>query len=111
LRRCRGEKRGLKKKFVTLLMYVAVLLAIIVGYNYWSYSCGYCTRSSLMSFSEPALILIVINLLAVFSLVICKVRKRKLLRSQQCGCGGKLRNNWIYCPTCGEERKTQVNFQ
>lgn len=101
----------MKKKFIHLLIYIAVLLAIIVGYNYWSYSCGYCNRASLLSFSEPALVLIGVNLLAIITLVICKYRNRKLLRRKQCGCGGQLRDNWIYCPTCGEARKAQVSLQ
>jgi len=101
----------MKKKFITLLMYIALLLAIIVSYNYWSFSCGYCTRSSLLSFSEPALVLVGFNLLAAISLVVCKYRKRKFLRRQHCSCGGKLRNNWTFCPTCGEQRTAQVSFQ
>ena len=34
------------------------LLLVIIGYNFWSYQCGYCTISSLLSLSTPAVWLI-----------------------------------------------------
>jgi len=93
------------KKKTTFLLYVVILLTIIVGYNYWSFQCGYCTLSSLLSFSEPALILIVCNLIGLAVLLRVKFRNRKRLQRHHCRCGSFLRDGWLFCPTCGEGRR------
>ncbi|HEY5673144.1 MAG TPA: hypothetical protein VIR78_05530 [Malonomonas sp.] len=84
---------------------IASLLLIIVGYNYWSYRCGYCTISSLLSLSAPAILLIVLNVIACLVLLAVKLRSRQQLQRQRCNCGKTLRNTWQYCPDCGGARQ------
>ena len=91
-----------------LFMPVALLLVVLVSYNLWSYLCGYCTMSSLMSFSPPAILLIAINLVAAAVLLMVRSRNKKLLQAQLCGCGTGLRTVWDYCPNCGQQRKRQT---
>jgi hypothetical protein len=98
------------KKKTTFALYAVILLTVIVGYNYWSYRCGFCTLSSLLSFSGPALVLIAGNLLAIAILLIIRRRQRQAVRLRFCRCGESLRNNWTFCPACGELRKRQVRL-
>ncbi len=90
---------------LTYILFVAILSLTIIGYNYWSYKCGYCTLASLLSFSAPAIILIGCNLLAAAVLVVVRLRKKRQDRLGQCDCGENLRNIWLFCPTCGDARK------
>ena len=84
---------------------IAGLLVVIIGYNFWSYRCGYCTISSLLSLSTPAIWLILSNVVACGVLIGIKVRNRRLLRNQYCPCGTALRSIWAYCPACGTARQ------
>lgn len=94
----------LKKRH--LLLYLVILLTIIVSYNYWSFRCGYCSLSSLLSFSPPALVLIAGNLAALLALAVIRVRQRRRLQRQHCTCGELLRSSWSFCPDCGVERQS-----
>ncbi len=85
---------------------ILALLLIIVGYNYWSYRCGYCTISSLLSLSAPAVLLIFLNLMACVVLLAVKLRARQQLQRQRCNCGAALRSIWLFCPTCGGARQS-----
>lgn len=80
------------------------LLLLIVGYNYWSYRCGYCTISSLLSLSVPAMLLILFNVIACMALLAVKLRARRQLQRQRCRCGAALRGSWFFCPDCGGAR-------
>ena len=81
------------------------LLLVIIGYNFWSYRCGYCTISSLLSLSTPAVWLILTNVVACGVLIGIKARNRRLLLNQHCRCGTALRSQWTYCPACGTARR------
>lgn len=94
----------MKLKKRTLLFFAVVLLTVIVGYNTWSYCCGYCTLDSLASFSDPALVLIACNLLAGVTLSVVKLRRCRLRLRQRCRCGEQLRSAWTFCPACGVPR-------
>jgi len=81
------------------------LMLIIIGYNYWSYRCGYCTIASLLSLSAPAVLLITMNIIACVALLIVKLRARQQLQRQRCNCGAVLRSIWLFCPDCGGARQ------
>jgi uncharacterized integral membrane protein len=85
------------------------LLLVIIGYNYWSYRCGFCTVSSLMSLSTPAVLLLLLNIVAGGVLLGIKARNRRLLQGQHCRCGSALRSSWAFCPACGVARQQQPN--
>ncbi len=85
------------------LVSVALLL-VLGGYNYWSYRCGYCTLSSLMSLSAPAILLLFVNLMVLFLLFGVRLRNRRHLQRLSCDCGAALRSGWGYCPDCGKKR-------
>lgn len=81
------------------------LLVIIVGYNYWSYRCGYCTFASFLSLSAPAKILLLLIGVAGGGLLAVKFRARQQVLRQRCRCGSALRSSWSYCPNCGGARQ------
>lgn len=93
------------RKQLPYTVFVIILALTIVGYNYWSYKCGYCTLSSLTSLSIPAVILIGFNLLAGLLLVVVRLRKKKQAERNHCDCGETLRRIWQFCPSCGHGRK------
>jgi len=80
------------------------LLLVIVGYNIWSFCEGHCTTTTLMSFSFPAKLLLIGIVVASFYLLSCKSKNKQLLRLKKCQCGVDLRENWSYCPKCGQKR-------
>ena len=89
------------------LVYLAafLLIVVIVGYNIWSYCAGYCTVSTLMTFSVPAKLLLAGIFLASLYLLNCKFRNKQLHNGNICSCGAELREDWTFCPVCGEQRK------
>jgi hypothetical protein len=93
----------MKKRYVVLLLLGVVGLGLFF-YNYWSYSCGRCNAESLLTISFPATVLLGINLLALVSLFIVKIRRRRSPDPLQCTCGLRLHPEWQYCPNCGQAR-------
>ena len=95
----------------TKIVYAAALLLLlgIVGYNIWSFYAGYCTVATLMAFSLPAKLLLSGIVIAILFLFSCKSRNRKLAGQNTCACGVPLRNNWGFCPVCGQDRKEPVS--
>ena len=87
---------------------IAALLLVIVSYNLWSFHCGYCTLSSLLALSVPAVLLLVLNFAAAVILVVIKARNRQLLEKQTCRCGATLHQSWAHCPCCGNARNPSV---
>ena len=83
---------------------ILLLILALVGYNLWSYSCGYCTMASLTSLSPPAILLIACNLMAGGVLLFLRVRNRRLVNGNFCCCGELLHHNWEFCPHCGRAR-------
>jgi uncharacterized integral membrane protein len=86
-------------------MMIFGLLLVIIGYNYWSYRCGYCTLASLLTLSMPAVLLLLVIIVAGGVLLAVKARTRQQLLRQRCRCGSALRSNWFYCPGCGGARQ------
>lgn len=87
---------------------LTLLLAVLTGggvlaYNFWSYSCGYCTLHSLLTPGPAGYLLLGINLGLVVALLVLRQRRRNGLKRQQCRCGAVLGSDWRYCPSCGEE--------
>ncbi len=93
-------------KNLPYIIFVAVLSLTIIGYNYWSYKCGYCTLASLMQLSTPAMLLIGCNLLAGLALLVIRLRKQRQAKREHCACGETLRSIWHFCPSCGHARKS-----
>lgn len=93
-----------RHKNLFFYLFMSMLLLVIIGYNFWSFRCGYCTISSLLSFSPPALLLLAGILIAAVFLLIVKVKNKQLRRQQYCHCGALLRKQWNHCPTCGQGR-------
>jgi membrane protein YdbS with pleckstrin-like domain len=89
------------------IFYIAMsfLMLGIIGYNYWSYRCGYCTLASLMSFSAPAVMLLIGIAIAILFLIHVRSKNKRLQQKKHCGCGALLRGQWNYCPSCGHQRK------
>ena len=94
--------RKINLPYVLMVMFLSLT---IIGYNLWSYSCGYCTLASLMTLSPPAIILIACNLLAVAGLVAIRLRNRRQVGRNHCACGEPLRSSWGFCPACGQARR------
>lgn len=93
-----------KVKSLPVGLVIGSLLLVIIGYNYWSYLCGYCTLSSLLSLSTPAVLLILSNVVAGAALLYVKNRNRQQQIDQSCRCGAALRGTWSFCPACGAAR-------
>lgn len=93
----------MKKRYRILTWATFCILGLFV-YNYWSFSCGYCTLESLRIISWPAKILIGINLLAASFLLLLNFRARSLDHARNCNCGQPLISAWRYCPACGTSR-------
>jgi len=88
---------------LTLLL-AALVAAGVLGYNFWSYSCGHCTLNSLMTLGPAGYLLLGVDLGLLGLLLLLKVRQRQLERRRLCKCGGRPGPAWRYCPDCGEER-------
>ncbi len=88
------------------IVYGAALLLIllIIGYNTWSYYAGHCTVSTLLAFSLPAKLLLVGIFVASGILYSSKIKNRQQQQHDGCSCGTKLRDQWQFCPVCGEQR-------
>ncbi|NCO51409.1 MAG: hypothetical protein GW875_04870 [Deltaproteobacteria bacterium] len=93
----------MKKKYHILIWVTFCAIGLFL-YNYWSYSCGYCTRESLVIVSWPAKILIAVNLLIAAFLPVLHFRRRKIVQKSTCNCGQPLISLWRYCPACGSPR-------
>ena len=89
------------EKYFFFLFVIVVLLGIFF-YNTWSYRCGHCTASSLLSISAPALFLFSCNLLAGLALLLFRRRNNHHQKKHSCPCGTVLSEAWSYCPTCGQ---------
>ncbi|AMV72244.1 hypothetical protein JCM30471_07290 [Desulfuromonas carbonis] len=79
----------------------AVMLGVL-GYNLWSYSCGYCTLRSLLTLGLPGYLLLVLNLILLSVWLIMRRRRAREVKGDHCRCGTALAGEWHYCPGCGE---------
>ena len=101
------KKRAPKGLFAVLAL---MLLLVIAGYNVWSFRCGHCTIASLLSFSPPAVILLLGNLLAVTVLLGLRVHNWRARQGRHCDCGAPLSSVWSFCPGCGREHRGAGSF-
>ena len=92
------------KKLPLGLLLISLML-VLIGYNYWSYRYGYCTASSLLSLSLPAILLIVLNIISFGILLGVKARNQRISRQKRCRCGAELRDIWNFCSSCGVARQ------
>lgn len=74
-------------------------------YNTWSLCCGRCTAATFMNPGPFGLVLLALNLLAVFFLLALKLRHRFSLARRRCHCGATLVTTWRYCPCCGRDAR------
>jgi len=93
-----------KSKLALLL--AAAVGASVLGYNFWSYSCGYCTLRSLMTLGAPGYLLLGVNAGLLLLLLAMKRQQRRQAALRVCACGSLLALPWRYCPTCGQEKKS-----
>jgi len=87
---------------LTLLL-AALVAAGVLGYNFWSYSCGHCTLRSMMTLGPAGYLLLGANLILGGLLAVSRQRQSRRLRRQQCRCGCLLMPAWQHCPACGEK--------
>lgn len=87
---------------LTLLLAITTGMGVLV-YNFWSYSCGYCTINSLLTVGPAGYLLLGINLALLNLLLFLKNRRQTRLEKYQCSCGAPLSSSWHYCPQCGNE--------
>ncbi len=93
------------RRNIPQILLVSLLFLSVIGYNLWSYSCGYCTLASLLRLSTPAILLITCNLLAGVMLLVIRRRNRQQELRSHCACGEILRSSWQFCPNCGHSRQ------
>ncbi|BCR05504.1 hypothetical protein DESUT3_25730 [Desulfuromonas versatilis] len=74
-------------------------------YNLWSFCCGRCTTSTLMTLGPFGTGLIGLSLAAGGLLLALKLRTRRRISRLRCGCGVLLVPEWRYCPDCGCSRQ------
>ena len=96
-----------KTRKLPIGLLIASLLLVIFGYNYWSFQGGRCTVASLLSLSAPAILLILMIVVAGGVLMWGKARNHRQQLNRRCGCGTELRGTWSFCPSCGSARKEQ----
>ncbi len=89
------------RSILVLLAGGAVMLGVL-GYNFWSYSCGHCTVRSLMTLGLPGYLLLGLNLILLTIWLVMKRRLARQGRGDWCRCGATLLGEWHYCPDCGE---------
>lgn len=82
---------------------LAVALAV-VGYNAWSFCCGYCTLETFRSLGGPGWSLLAANAGALSAWLWLRQRSRRLARNAGCACGRPLQSGWRFCPECGHPR-------
>jgi hypothetical protein len=83
-----------------LLLAGGAFLAVLF-YNTWSWCGGRCTADTFLTFGPFGMLLLSLNLLAVFLLVGLKLHRRLTLSRSHCRCGTPLTTEWLYCPGCG----------
>jgi hypothetical protein len=82
----------------------AAILAIVVG-NIWLLCCGHCVITDYLHIPPIGWALVVANVFAVIVLFLVKRRKNTRSDRDFCSnCRTGLRDNWVYCPNCGDDR-------
>lgn len=102
-------KKGLRQ----LLRWPAGLLvggalATVIGYNTWSYCCGGCTRETLLEPGPTGWTLFGATALTGTAWLALRWNNSRRSRRIRCRCGRDLRPVWIFCPQCGEERRSKA---
>jgi hypothetical protein len=91
-----------------LVFCLAAILAILVC-NAWQLCCGRCVLNDFLRIPPIGWVLIIANLIAGLVLTAVKRRDGKKTATDRCSaCNTALRDTWIYCPSCGEERHPQA---
>jgi hypothetical protein len=94
-------KQRLLAGSAALLLAGSAFLAVFF-YNTWSWCGGRCTADTFLTFGPFGLLLLSLNLLAVFLLVGLKLHRLLALSRAHCRCGTILTSQWLYCPGCGQ---------
>ncbi|MDT8444973.1 MAG: hypothetical protein RQ722_11805 [Desulfuromonadales bacterium] len=82
----------------------AAILAIVAG-NIWLLCCGHCVITDYLHIPPIGWALVIANLVA--GIVLFLVKRRNNIRPDKDFCGScrtGLRDTWVYCPNCGDER-------
>jgi len=96
----------MKERHITNILFIAILAAGIIFYNFWSYSCGRCNMASFFVLSPLAMILLFCDIGAFLLLCVAKAKNRRRLKDQYCSCGDLLSSNWQFCTRCGSPCKS-----
>jgi hypothetical protein len=78
---------------------------VIIACNAWQLCCGACVLNDFLRVPPIGWVLIMANFIAGLILTLVKRRGGTKNAINSCGsCHASLRDAWLYCPNCGDER-------
>jgi len=88
------------------VVFCLAAILVILACNAWQLCCGHCVLGDFLRIPPIGWALIIANLIAGLVLVVVKRHDGKKNAADRCpACNTALRDTWIYCPRCGEERR------
>lgn len=94
-----------KLKYSWFVVFCLTAILLIIACNLWLLFNGHCVVNDFLRIPSIGWMLILANIVAGLILYLIKHLKGKKADGTLCMiCHAGLRDIWIYCPNCGEER-------
>jgi hypothetical protein len=94
-----------KLRYSWFLVFCLAAILVIIACNAWQLCCGACVLNDFLRVPPIGWVLIMANIIAGLILILAKRRVAGKNAVDSCGsCHASLRDNWLYCPNCGDER-------
>jgi hypothetical protein len=96
-----------KYKYSWFVVFCSAAILAIVACNVWLLCCGRCVINDYLHIPPIGWGLVAANLVA--GIILYLVKRRNNTKPGGGGCGGcrtGMRDIWVYCPNCGDERCT-----